>query len=298
MREIVVVDRVTKIYPNGVRANIDVSLRACSGEVVCIMGPNGAGKTTLIRQIIGILKPTSGVVRVFGRDPVKHHNYIKRRIAYTPQLPLTYPAHRVIEVAKYVAELSNTPFERVREVLELLGLWSSRDNLGYQLSVGQRKLLLLALALIKGGDLLILDEPTTFLDVFKKKLAWSALLEEKKRGKSMLIVSHDIEEVRRLCDRVYIMVAGRVAGKLDSLSGINGGVEVKVYCERPSELIHLFRRGSVKVYDELLVVEYTHLLDALEDLENLAVNGVNRDIRVMLEYPSVEYILESLLAKR
>ena len=71
-----------------------------------------------------------------------------------------------------------------------------------------------------------------------------------------------------------------------------------MYCERPSELIHLFKRGNVKVYDELLVVEYTRLLDALEDLENLAVNGVNRDVRVTLEYPSVEYVLESLLAKR
>ena len=295
MREIVVVDHVTKIYPNGVRANIDVSLRACSGEVVCVMGPNGAGKTTLIRQVIGILKPTSGVVRVFGVDPVKHHDEVKKRIAYMPQLPLTYPAHKVIEVSKYVAELSNTPMERVKEVLEALDLWSSRDKLGYQLSIGQRKLLLLALALIKSGELLVLDEPTTFMDIFKKRLTWNALLEEKRRGVSMIIVSHDIEEARRLCDRVYVMVAGRVAGKLESLSNIGGGVEVKVYYSKPSEIAHLFKRGKVDVQDELLVAKYNHLLDALEDLENLAVNGVNRDIRVLLEYPSVEYIVESLL---
>jgi len=295
VQEVVLVDRVTKIYPNGVRANIDVSMRACSGEVICIMGPNGAGKTTLIRQIIGILKPTRGVIRVFGVDPVKNQDYIKKKIAYMPQLPLTYPAHKVIEVSKYVAELSNTPFERVREILEILDLWSSRDKLGYQLSIGQRKLLLLALALIKSGDLLVLDEPTTFLDIFKKRLTWSALLEEKRRGRTMIIVSHDIEEARRLCDKVYVMVSGRIAGKIESLSNINRGVEVKVYYDKPSEIAHLFKRGSVKILSELLVADYTHLLDALEDLENLAVNGVNRDIRVYLEYPSVEYIVESLI---
>jgi ABC-2 type transport system ATP-binding protein len=298
VREVVVVDRVTKIYPNGVKANIEVSVRACSSEVVCIMGPNGAGKTTLVRQIIGLLKPTSGVIRVFGVDPVKRQDYIKKKVAYTPQLPLTYPAHRVLEVSKYVAELSNTPFEHVKEVLEELDLWSVRDRLGYQLSIGQRKLLLLALALIKSGDLLILDEPTTFVDIFKKRLMWSVLLEERKRGKTMIIVSHDIEEVRRLCDRVYIMVAGRIAGKLDSLSDISRGVEVKVYYEKPGEITHLFKRGVVKVYEGLLIAEYNQLIEALEDLENLAINGLNRDIRVLLEYPSVEYIVESLFNKR
>ena len=298
MREVVVADKVTKIYPNGVKANIEVSMKACGGEVVCIMGPNGAGKTTLVRQIMGLLKPTSGFVRVFNLDPVKNQNYIKKKVSYTPQLPLTYPAHRVIEVSKYVAELSGTPLDQVRDVLEALELWSIRDRLGYQLSVGQRKLLLLALALIKGGDLLILDEPTTFVDIFKKRLMWEVLLEEKKRGKTMIIVSHDIEEVRRLCDKVYIIVAGRVAGKLDSLSDISRGVEVKVYYEKPHIITHFFRKGDVKALDGLLVARYSQLVDALEDLENLAVNGLSGDIRVLLEYPSVEYIVESLLTRR
>lgn len=198
MQEIVVVDKVTKVYPSGVAANVDVSLKACSGEVLCIMGPNGAGKTTLIRQIVGIFRPTSGTVRVFGVDPVKHQDYVKRRVAYVPQLPIYYPAHRVVEVAKYVAELSGTHLDRVREVLEALDLWRVRDALGYQLSAGQRKLLLVALALIKSGDLLVLDEPTSFVDFLKKRVIWSTLLREG-AGKTMIVVSHDIEEVRILC---------------------------------------------------------------------------------------------------
>ena len=157
---VVLAERVTKVYPNGVKANVDVSIVVRDCEVVCIMGPNGAGKTTFVRQVMGMLKPTSGVIRVFGVDPAEKQDYVRRRISYTPQLPLTFPAHKVLEVAEYIADLSGTPRSTVREVLEKLGLWDIRERLGYQLSIGQRKLLLLAMSLIKGGDLMILDEPT------------------------------------------------------------------------------------------------------------------------------------------
>jgi ABC-2 type transport system ATP-binding protein len=84
LQDVVIVDRVTKVYPNGVEANVDVSLRVCSGEIACVLGPNGAGKTTLIRQVMGILRLTRGSVRVFGLDPVVHQGIVKRRIAYVP----------------------------------------------------------------------------------------------------------------------------------------------------------------------------------------------------------------------
>ena len=296
MQEIVVVDRVTKVYPSGVAANVDVSLKACSGEVLCIMGPNGAGKTTLIRQIVGILRPTSGTVRVFGVDPVKHQDYVKRRVAYVPQLPIYYPAHRVVEVAKYVAELSGTHLDRVREVLEALDLWRVRDALGYQLSAGQRKLLLVALALIKGGDLLVLDEPTSFVDFLKKRVIWSTLLRER-AGKTMIVVSHDIEEVRILCDRVYIMFAGRVVGRVDAQSDLSRGVEVRVYYRDPREVASLVRRGVTKVFEGFVAASYRQLADALEDLESLAASELSREARIVLEYPSMEYIVETLSGK-
>jgi len=293
VQEVVVVDRVTKVYPSGVMANVEVSLRVCSGEVLCIMGPNGAGKTTLIRQIIGILRPTSGTVRVFGVDPVRRQDYVKRRVAYVPQLPVYYPAYRVVEVAKYVAELSGTHLDRVREVLEALDLWRVRDVLGYQLSAGQRKLLLVALALIKGGDLLVLDEPTSFVDFLKKRVIWSTLLRER-AGRAMIVVSHDIEEVRRLCDRVYVMFAGRVVGRVDAQSDLSRGVEVRVYYRDPREVASLVRRGVTRVSEDLVVARYGRLADALEDLESLASSELSREVRVVLEYPSMEYIVETL----
>lgn len=287
-------ENVTKIYPNGVKANVDVSIDVYDGEVVCIIGPNGAGKTTLVRQIMGILKPTSGRISVFGVDPIEKQDYIRKMVSYTPQLPLTFPAHKVIEVAKYVAELSNTPWSRVQEVLEYLGLWSVRDRLGYQLSVGQRKLLLLAMSLIKGSDLIILDEPTSFVDVFKKRTVWDILAEERKSGKTILMVSHDLEEVKRLCDRVYLMVYGRVVTELSSLEKVRGGAEVRIVSKYANKIAQLFKRGDISVSEALVSIKYQSLLDALEDLENLAANGEYRDdVRVYLEYPSLESLIES-----
>jgi ABC-2 type transport system ATP-binding protein len=297
MREVVVVDRVTKIYPNGVKANVDVSMRVYGNEIVCVMGPNGAGKTTLIRQIIGMLKPTSGVIRVFGVDPLIHQDLVKRMVAYSPQLPIYYPAQKVLEVADFFAKISKTPRDRVREVLEALGLWDIRDRLGYQLSPGERKLLLLALALIKGGELLVLDEPTAFMDVLKKRSVWSMLLEERRRGRTLIVVSHDVEEVRRIGDEIYVMFAGRIVAHVKSPSDLSRGVEVRVYYGKLDDIAPFFKKGDVKISEGSLIARYNQLVEAIEDLEGLAANPISRDVKLFLEYPSLESIVESFTGK-
>ncbi|MEM4487436.1 MAG: ABC transporter ATP-binding protein [Desulfurococcaceae archaeon] len=296
---VIVAEKITKVYPNGVKANADVSLEVCSGETACIMGPNGAGKTTLVRQIMGLLKPTSGRITVLGFNPVERQEAIRRSVAYVPQLPLVFPAHRVIEVVRYVADLAGTPHTRVQEVLELLGLWDFRDRLGYQLSVGQRKLLLLAQALVKDSELMILDEPTSYIDVLKKRAVWDVLAYEKSKGKTLLLVSHDLEEVRRLCDRVYLMLYGRVVDVLSSLDSLHTWAEVKIISRFAGKLAQLFTRGDVNVGENIVVVKYQKLVDALQELEQLVINGEYRDdIRVYLEYPSVETILTKAVTSR
>lgn len=297
MREpMVLAEKLTKIYPNGVKANVEVDLLVNAGEAVCIMGPNGAGKTTLVRQVMGLLKPTSGKITVLGANPVEKQDYVRKRVAYAPQLPLAFPSHKVIEVAEYMAELSGTPHYLVREILESMNLWNIRDRLGYQLSIGQRKLLLVALSLIKNSDMIILDEPTSFIDVFKKRVIWDTLAREKKNGKTVLIVSHDLEEVKRLCDRVYLMVYGRIIHHFTALEKVHGGAVVKVISKYADKIAQLFKKGIVNVENTTVAVKYSSLIDALEDLENLAVNGEYReDIRVFLEYPSLESIIESMV---
>jgi ABC-2 type transport system ATP-binding protein len=294
VQDVVVVDRVTKVYPNGVEANVDVSLRVCSGEIACVLGPNGAGKTTLIRQVMGILRPTRGSVRVFGLDPVVHQGVVKRRIAYVPQLPVYYPHETVVGISEFFAKLYGVPLGCVKEVLEALDLWGIRDRKGEGLSPGERKLLLFALALIKGGDLYVLDEPTAFMDVLKKRTSWEMLLGERREGKTMIVVSHDVEEVRRICDRIYIMFGGRLVASIASPSELSRGVEVRVYYGRPGDIADFFRRGEVKVSEESLVARYAQLADAVGDLQEFALSPVSREARVFLEYPSTESIVEFL----
>ena len=91
MKPAIEVRELTKVYPNGFKANDSLSLSALEGQIVGLVGPNGAGKTTLIRQLLGLLRPTEGKVRVLGRDPMKEANALRGMLGYVPQMPLTTP---------------------------------------------------------------------------------------------------------------------------------------------------------------------------------------------------------------
>lgn len=137
---VIEIDNLTKVYPDGTKANDGISIRVRKNEIVGIIGPNGAGKTTLIRQLLGLLKPTEGSIRVMGRDIVNNPDIVKRTLAYVPQYPLSFPSLRVEEVLEYVLRMrgeSISPAEmgkRISGVLELLGLSGAAKFFGYQLS--------------------------------------------------------------------------------------------------------------------------------------------------------------------
>ena len=293
---VVDVENVTKIYPNGVVANRGVSLKVCNGEIVCLVGPNGAGKTTLIRQIMGLLRPTSGRVRVLGVDPFREQHVVRKNVGYVPQAPLTFPAHRVSEVLEYVVDLAGEKRARVYELLELLDLEDVRSALGYQLSLGQRKLLLIAMALAKNPAVLVMDEPTAFVDIIRKRVVWEIISKLKSQNKTVLLVSHDVEEVKRLCDRVYVMFSGRVvySGGITDVSKL-GGVELRIYTSSPSEVAKKIRHGVTRVQGNTLLASYTTLSEALKDLSSLAdlpTNGL--EFKLVLEYPSITSTLLSI----
>ncbi len=294
------VENLTKIYPNGVIANRDVSLKVCNGEIVCLVGPNGAGKTTLVRQVMGLLKPTRGRVRVLGVDPFKEQYVVRENIGYVPQMPLAFPAHKVIEVLKYVTDLVGERSIGIDELLKLLELESVKNILGYQLSLGQRKLLLMAMALAKNPKILVMDEPTSFVDIVKKQLVWRIILRAKNEGKTIFIVSHDVEEISRLCDRVYVMVSGRIIyhGSIKDIHKLNG-VELKIYVDEPRKIIEKIKYGTLRVEGNALIVNYATFSDALKDLGNLASMSLDGfKFKLILEYPSITSSLLSILDRR
>ncbi|WP_457750665.1 ATP-binding cassette domain-containing protein [Thermococcus sp.] len=137
---------LTKVYPDGTKANDRISINVGKNEIVGIIGPNGAGKTTLIRQLLGLLKPTEGSIKVMGEDIMANPDVIKETLAYVPQYPLSFPSLRIEEVLEYVLRMRNGNIspaemrEKISEVLSLLGLTGASKFFGYQLSGGMRSL--------------------------------------------------------------------------------------------------------------------------------------------------------------
>lgn len=205
---------VSKIYPTGKRANQGISVHVRPGEVVGLIGPNGSGKTTFIRLLLGLLKPDEGNIRVLGEDVRLRPWAVKGRIAYAPQLPLCFPSLTVDEAVRYILSMCGLApaarAERTREVLDLVGLSEAHAVLGYQLSPGMIKQLLLAMAICQESPILVLDEPTSMVDILNKSRIWRRLRETRR---TILIASHDLEEIREVCDRAYLIAEGRIVAE-------------------------------------------------------------------------------------
>jgi len=267
-----------KVYPNGTRANDGLDLRICEGETVAVIGPNGAGKTTLIRQLLGLIRPTSGNITVLGRDISANPRLVKGLVGYVPQIPLSFPALTVDETIGYVLRMSRCrPQEvrhRVTQTLELVGLAGMARMLGYQLSPGMVKLVLLGMALCQAHPLLVLDEPTAMVDIINRARIWKALASA--GGRTILLASHDLGEVRELCDRAYVVVGGRVIaeGSPQALSAslpmgaearfipVHGDGAARLLAERGLE----FRRTG----DEVFSVEFDQLDRCIEFAKELS----------------------------
>ncbi|HEX5589817.1 MAG TPA: ABC transporter ATP-binding protein [Candidatus Limnocylindrales bacterium] len=217
MPPIIETERLTKSY--GVhRGIVDVDLAVQPGEVFGFLGPNGAGKTTTIRILLDLIRPTSGVARVFGipssEDPVAIH----RRIGYLPGEFNLYDRLTGTETIEYFANLRGGLDRAYSAALvERLGLDPSRRFREY--SKGNKQKVGLVCALQHRPELLILDEPTAGLDPLVQQTFNEILFEAKGEGKTVFLSSHIISEVERTCDRVAIIRDGRIV-RLDTVDAL------------------------------------------------------------------------------
>ncbi len=190
----------------------DVSIDLARGELVGLLGPNGAGKSTLISLWCGQRRPSSGRVEIFGGDPRNAANRV--RLGMTPQETGLPPTLKVNEVLRFVAAHYPDPMA-IGPLLERFGLSGKADSQTGGLSGGQKRRLALALALVGRPDLVLLDEPTTGLDVEARRDVWDAIRDYHVGGGTVVLSSHNMAEVEALAQRVVVIDRGRIVADDD-----------------------------------------------------------------------------------
>ncbi len=217
MPEVIRVEHVVKDIRPGfglVRRRVldDVSLEVRQGEIFGFVGPNGAGKTTTLKLLVGLIRATSGRASILGHAVGTVES--RRHIGFLPENPYFYDYLSGREILDFYARLSGVPASgrkvRVAELLESVGLARSADNRLRSYSKGMLQRVGIAQALIHDPDVLFLDEPMSGLDPVGRKEVRDLILQLRDAGKTVFMNTHILSDVEMLCDRVAIIVAGRI----------------------------------------------------------------------------------------
>ena len=198
-----------------------LDLEVCRGEIFGLLGPNGSGKSTTIKMLLGLLRPTGGMLYVLGANPGDHR--ARARLGYLPEVTLLHPFLTPRETLAYYGALAGLDktecSKRTDELLEMLDLVAAADRPVGEFSKGMARRVGLAQALINRPELVILDEPTSGLDPIGCRAVKDLLLTLVKTGVTILTTSHLLADVEDICDRVAIVHAGKVraSGRLSDL---------------------------------------------------------------------------------
>ncbi|HLT97366.1 MAG TPA: ABC transporter ATP-binding protein [Acidimicrobiia bacterium] len=208
-------EAVSKSYDGGkTYANRDVSIRVEPGEVYGLLGPNGAGKSTLVKQIIGLLKPDSGSIRLGPHDLVADPAAARQLCSYLPQAPMPIEAFRMKEAVRLSGEIRGGRRRDVEargaELIESLQIQEWESTLGARLSGGVRRLVGFVMVTVVPGRLVILDEPTNDVDPLRRRLLWDEIRRLGSMGVSVILVTHNVLEAEKSVDRLAVIADGQV----------------------------------------------------------------------------------------
>ncbi len=225
------ISHLRKVYRRGTVAVDDISLSVEEGEFFGFLGPNGAGKSTTIHCVTGIANPTSGEIRVFGIDAIKNYREARRLVGLSPQefnVDTFASPYNIIEwMGGYFGLTAPKRKARTEMLIEKFGLTEHARKEFRELSGGLKRRVILCRALVHDPKLLILDEPTAGVDVELRHDLWRYLLELNAEGKTILLTSHYLEEVERLCRTIAIVARGKIVsnGTKHELVQKSGGLE-------------------------------------------------------------------------
>lgn len=244
---VVQVKGVSKSY-DGVHAVTDASFTIQKGECFGLLGPNGAGKSTLIRMLYGASSRTAGDMLVLGLDPQIHGRELRRKIGIVTQEDALDEAMSVVEnmlmFARFIGLPKDIAKPRIDELLAFMSLTHKAHTKIQDLSGGMKRRLVFVRALLSDPDFLILDEPTTGLDPAVRQLIWDKVEAFKRRGKTVLLTTHYMDEAEFLCDRLVVVDSGTI--KLEG---------------RPQALINEHCRGFVAIWSK----KHAHVEEGASD---------------------------------
>ncbi len=227
MKVIVSAQALRKTYGN-IRAVDEVSFDIAEGEIFGLLGPNGAGKTTTIRMLSGLTVPDSGCAIVDGCDVIQDPVGAKRRLGVVPESSNLYGELTAFENLLYMAQLYGVPKTQWKPKAEVLlkrfGLYERKGGRFQGFSRGMKRRLTIAAALVHEPRIVFLDEPTTGLDIMSARGLRSTVREMKKSGVSVLLTTHMIQEAEDLCDRIAVIVKGKILLK-DTVDGMKQRVK-------------------------------------------------------------------------
>lgn len=205
---------VTKTYDGESFANQDISIEVHPGEVYGLLGPNGAGKTTFVKQVIGLLKPSSGTIDIGPYDLVEDPDVARQLCSYLPQAQMPIDSFRVHEAVHVTGLIRGGPADEVRrrgdDLIEALDLNDWRDTIGTKLSGGVRRLVGFIMTTVWPGKVVILDEPTNDVDPLRRRLLWDQIRRLGSEGTAVFLVTHNVLEAEKSVDRLAIINEGRL----------------------------------------------------------------------------------------
>ncbi len=284
------VKNLTKVYKNGKGVfNLNFSIK--KGEVLGFLGPNGAGKTTTIRNLLGFIKPNKGTCKIKGLDCWKNAQEIQKYLGYIPGETAFFNEMTGFEFLEFIGKLRNLRDTTKRdELINRLELDTSIKI--RRMSKGMKQKIALITAFMHDPEILILDEPTSGLDPLMQNLFIEFIKEEKQKGKTILMSSHNFEEVERTCDRVAIINNGKIVA-VEEISKLKAAQQKKY-------LVTVATKADVKkLKNSKLVVEevddltlrvtiqnnYNEFIKALASCDVTNLDSINQSLEeIFLDY--------------
>jgi len=276
---------VTKSYDKGKSfANREISIEVRPGEVYGLLGPNGAGKSTFVKQVIGLLKPDSGSMRLGEYDLVADPDAARQLCSYLPQAPMPIESFKLHEAVRLTGEIRGGErgaiTARSAELIEALQIGEWRDTVGAKLSGGVRRLVGFVMVTVVPGRVVILDEPTNDVDPLRRRLLWEQIRRLGEMGAAVFLVTHNVMEAEKSVDRLAIISDGALVaeGTPSSLKIADRGcLRLQVMLSPGAvtpELPPLVREHSRVGHNLLSIIDEENAADGIAWAQRLIGDGI------------------------